>query len=56
MGGIVVRDGDYVFADDDGVVIWPHAELDALVRNAEAKRDTDDARMIRLRANAPENR
>ena len=56
VGGIVVRDGDYVFADDDGVVIWPHAELDALVRNAEAKRDTDDARMIRLRANAPENR
>ena len=56
VGGIVVRDGDYVFADDDGVVIWPHAELDALIRNAEAKRDTDDARMIRLRANAPENR
>lgn len=56
VGGIVVRDGDYVFADDDGVVIWPHAELDALVRNAEAKRDTDDGRMIRLRANAPENR
>ncbi len=56
VGGIVVCDGDYVFADDDGVVIWPQAELDALVKKAEAKRDVDDARMMRLRAKAPANR
>lgn len=52
IGGVPVHDGDLVIADDDGVVIWPRAELDALLANAVAKRDADDVRMTRLIATA----
>ena len=52
IGGVPVRDGDIVIADDDGVVIWPANEVTALVRAATAKRDADDARMARLAADA----
>ena len=41
IGGIFTRDGDLVIADDDGVVIWPTEQIDALLRKAEAKWQQD---------------
>jgi regulator of RNase E activity RraA len=48
IGGILVRDGDLVIADDDGVVIWPKEQIDALLGKADAKRQQDNARLARL--------
>jgi regulator of RNase E activity RraA len=48
IGGVVVRDGDLVIADDDGVVIWPKEQIDALLGKADVKRQQDNARLTRL--------
>ncbi len=50
IGGVVVRDGDLVVADDDGVVVWPGADVDALLGKADAKRRADDERLKELTA------
>lgn len=52
VGGTIVRDGDLVIADDDGVVIWPKDEIDALLPRAEAKLQSDNARLELLRQDA----
>lgn len=48
IAGIVIRDGDLVIADDDGVVIWPKEQIDALLIKAEAKLKQDNARLAQL--------
>ncbi len=48
LGGVVVRDGDVVVADDDGVVVWPGADAAALLGKAGAKRRADDERLNEL--------
>ena len=48
LGGIVIRDGDLVIADDDGVVIWPQERIDELFAKANAKLQQDNARLARL--------
>ena len=48
IGGTVIRDGDLVIADDDGVVIWPQERIDELLTKAEAKLREDNARLERL--------
>lgn len=48
IGGIVIRDGDLVIADDDGVVIWPAEHIEALLARAEAKFQQDNQRLARL--------
>jgi regulator of RNase E activity RraA len=48
IGGVVIRDGDLVIADDDGVVIWPQEHVDDLLVKAEAKLHADNARLARL--------
>ena len=48
IGGVVVRDGDVVVADDDGVVVWPAAQTDELLAKADAKRAADEERLRRL--------
>jgi 4-hydroxy-4-methyl-2-oxoglutarate aldolase len=48
IGGVVVRDGDLVIADEDGVVIWPKEQIDALLGKADAKRQQDNARLAQL--------
>jgi len=48
IGGVVIRDGDLVIADDDGVVIWPLEQVDALLVKAEAKFELDNKRMALL--------
>ncbi len=49
LGGTLIRDGDLVIADEDGVVIWPQEQIDALLVKAEAKWQQDNARLARLR-------
>jgi 4-hydroxy-4-methyl-2-oxoglutarate aldolase len=48
IAGIVIRAGDVVIADEDGVVIWPAAEINALLARAEARLQQDNARLARL--------
>jgi regulator of RNase E activity RraA len=50
IGGIVIRDGDLVIADDDGVVIWPQEQIDKLLTKAEAKLQQDNRRLAQLQA------
>jgi len=45
IGGVVVRDGDLVVADADGVVVWPAAKYDEYLAKAEAKRRADESRV-----------
>jgi 4-hydroxy-4-methyl-2-oxoglutarate aldolase len=49
IGGTLIRDGDLVIADDDGVVIWPQERIDELLIGAKAKLQQDNARLARLR-------
>lgn len=48
IGGTVIRDGDLVIADDDGVVIWPQEHIAELLTRAEAKFQQDNTRLARL--------
>jgi 4-hydroxy-4-methyl-2-oxoglutarate aldolase len=48
LGGTIIRDGDLVIADEDGVVIWPKELIDDLLIRAKAKLQQDDARLARL--------
>jgi regulator of RNase E activity RraA len=52
MGGAVVQQGDWVIADDDGVVIWPQAATEKLLTQAQIKLDSDNARLAKLQARA----
>ncbi len=45
IGGVVVRDGDLVVADADGVVVWPVEKYDEHLAAAEAKRRQDESRV-----------
>jgi len=47
-GGVDVEPGDLVIADDDGVVVWPRAEIADLLQKARGKLEEDDARAHRL--------
>ena len=44
----VIRDGDLVIADDDGVVIWPQERIDELLTRAQAKLQQDNTRLAQL--------
>jgi 4-hydroxy-4-methyl-2-oxoglutarate aldolase len=48
IGGALIRDGDLVIADEDGVVIWPREDIDNLLSRAEARLQQDNARLVRL--------
>jgi regulator of RNase E activity RraA len=49
IGGALVRDGDIVIADDDGIVVWPHEEIAALIAKADARRTSDEERLAKIR-------
>src|SRR5438132_8056425 len=53
LGGILIRDGDLVIADEDGVVLWPQEQITTLLGKADAKRQQDDARLARLQQRTP---
>ena len=48
LDGTIIRDGDLVIADEDGVVIWPMEHIDDLLARAQAKLQEDNARMVQL--------
>ena len=56
IGGILIRDGDLVIADEDGVVVWPKEQIDALLVKADAKRQQDNARLARLQQGTRQER
>ncbi len=49
-GGVPVRTGDYVIADDDGVVIIPHERASEVIEAARQRVDKETALMQRLAA------
>ena len=53
IGGILIRDGDLIIADDDGVVMWPQEQIDDLLVKAEAKWQQDNARLASLQQELP---
>lgn len=48
--GVSVADGDLVIADDDGVVVWPQAQIATLIERAREKLEQDLARSMRIAA------
>jgi 4-hydroxy-4-methyl-2-oxoglutarate aldolase len=48
LGGTIIRDGDLVIADQDGVVIWPKEHVDDLLIRAQARLQEDNARLVQL--------
>ena len=48
LGGTIIRDGDLVIADEDGIVIWPQEHIDELLVKAGAKLEQDNARLAKL--------
>jgi 4-hydroxy-4-methyl-2-oxoglutarate aldolase len=56
IGGVVVRDGDLVIADEDGVVIWPKEHIDALLSKADIKRQQDNAQVAQLQQETRQER
>jgi regulator of RNase E activity RraA len=48
IGGVEVHDDDLVVADADGVVVWPSAQVEALLEKAAAKQRADEERLARL--------
>lgn len=48
IGGVIIRDGDLVIGDDDGVVIWPQERIDELLIKAEEKSRLDTERLAYL--------
>ncbi len=52
IGEVLIRDGDLVIADEDGVVIWPKEQIEALLGKANAKLQEDNARLARLQQGA----
>jgi 4-hydroxy-4-methyl-2-oxoglutarate aldolase len=49
IGGVPVCSGDVVLADDDGIVVWPAANLSGLLSKAQEKFDADTERLARLK-------
>lgn len=48
LGGTIIRDGDLVIADEDGVVIWPQEQIDESLVKARVKLEQDNARLAKL--------
>lgn len=48
IAGVSITAGDTIIADDDGIVIWPQAEVTDLLKRAEAKFEKDNVRLARL--------
>lgn len=44
LGEVVVRPGDYVIADEDGIVIWPQEQFAELLERAQARLLADQQR------------
>ncbi len=49
IGGTPVFDGDWIIADEDGVVVWPKDEVEMLLPKAAARLESDNARIEAIR-------
>lgn len=49
-GGVRVRTGDYVVADDDGVVVVPFERVDVVIQAARVRIEKEAELMVRLAA------
>ncbi len=56
IGGVIVRNGDLVIADEDGVVVWPKEHIEALLGKADVKRQQDNARLTQLQQETRQDR
>lgn len=54
FGEVLARDGDYIVADEDGVVVWPWARYAELLTAARARYESDEARARDLEARLAE--
>jgi 4-hydroxy-4-methyl-2-oxoglutarate aldolase len=52
VGGVIVRTGDYVLADDDGVVVVPAERIEEVLAAALARRAKEEKGFERLREGA----
>jgi 4-hydroxy-4-methyl-2-oxoglutarate aldolase len=50
FGAVKAHDGDYIVADEDGVIVWPWARYDELLAKARARYESDEARARALDA------
>jgi len=55
IGGVIVRPGDYIIGDVDGVVVVPHENAHCIVAAAEVKLEKDDTRAQEAHANGKES-
>lgn len=51
-GGVVVRPGDLVVGDEDGVVVVPASDVEEVLADAEARKHREDSWMAALEAGA----
>lgn len=49
LAGVTVKPGDWVIADDDGIVVWPHQRLEELNARA-AELERAERRALRRKA------
>lgn len=50
MGGVAIAPGDYVCADEDGIVVLPQAEASRIVAAGQQRAEKEDAMMQQLKA------
>lgn len=48
IGSALIRNGDLVIADADGIVVWPQENIPDLLKRAQAKYESDNLRLARL--------
>lgn len=49
VAGMVVEAGDLIVADDDGVLCVPYSQIDAVLRDATVKNESEDKMMAAIR-------
>lgn len=55
FGDVIARDGDFIVADEDGVIVWPWARYDDLLARARARLESDERRARALDAREAES-